>query len=140
MEVDGMPRPRWPAVLVLSLAGAAPALGQVAPTAGGFCYSDPLGPVVYFSGGFDTKLNPSVTNDAYPIQREFHAILKARYGFTTNSNHPVTCALSNSTALAEANRGVFEGRMRQERRQVKAKPYSNRVQEHYDAAAAACKG
>jgi hypothetical protein len=74
--------------------------------------------VVYFSGVFDTKLNPSVTNDAYPIQREFHAILKARYGFTTNSNYPVTCALSNSTALAEANRGVFEGRMRQERRQV----------------------
>lgn len=74
--------------------------------------------MVYFSAVFDTKLNPSVTNDAFPIVREFHAYLKARYGFTTNSNYPVSCGVSNSVAVAEAGRGRTEDRMRQEQRKV----------------------
>ncbi len=102
----------------LSLACAAPALGQGAPTAGGYCYSDVLGPVVYFSAVFDTKLNPNVANNAHPMVREFLGYLKARYGFTTNSNYPVSCGFPNSVAVAEADRAVTEGRMRQERRQV----------------------
>jgi len=105
-------------VFMLSIGSAAPALAQGTPTAGGYCLSDPSASVVYFSEVFDTKLNPGVANDAYPIQREFFAHIKAKYGFTTNSNYPITCMLSNSAALSEANRAEFEGRMRQQQRQV----------------------
>jgi hypothetical protein len=75
-------------VILASLLAAGvvhPASGQSGPTAGGYCFSDALAPVVYFSAVFDTKLNPNVGNNAHPISREFYAYLKARYGFTTNS-------------------------------------------------------
>lgn len=108
-------------VILASLLAAGivhPLHGQGAPTAGGYCFSDALEPVVYFSAVFDTKLNPNVTNDAFPIVREFHAYLKARYGFTTNSNYPISCGVSNSVAMAEADRGRTEDRMRREQRKV----------------------
>jgi hypothetical protein len=112
-------------VIVAALLGAgavvpalAPALAQGAPTAGGLCFSDPGAPVVYFSPAFDTRMNPNVTNSASTMVREFHAYLKARYGFTSNSNYPVSCGYSASVAVAQASRVELEGRMRREDRKV----------------------
>jgi hypothetical protein len=92
--------------------------GQGTATAGVYCFSDPGGPVVYFSTATDSKMNPAVSNDGYPAGREFYSYLKARYGFITNSNYPVTCTFAASTAVSEANRGVMEGNMRQQQKQV----------------------
>ncbi len=111
-----MPR-RWLPGL-LSIACAAPAFGQGGPGAGGYCFSDPSEPVVYFSAIFDTKLNPRVGNNAGPIGREFHAYIKARFGFTTNSNYPVSCGFHDSPGAAEANRAVAESRVREQKGKV----------------------
>jgi hypothetical protein len=113
------PSPRRFILACLLVAGdVLPVLGQGAPTAGSFCFSDAAAPVVYFSAAFDTKLNPNVGNNAHPISREFYAYLKARYGFSSNSNYPMSCGFYSSTVLAEAGRAEIEGRMRREERKV----------------------
>lgn len=101
-------------VLLIVLVGAgaaATALAQGTPTASAYCFSDVAAATVYFSPTVETKLNPAVRNDPYPMGREFHAYLKARYGYTSNSNFPVTCGFQTSAALAEANRTNLRSQM-----------------------------
>jgi hypothetical protein len=99
---------------LLAAGVAVPARSQAGPTESGYCFSDVGAETVYFGPTVETKLNPSVANDAYPMQREFHAYLKARYGYTSNSNYPVTCTFHASAALAEANRNNLRSQMVQQ--------------------------
>jgi len=97
---------------------AAPLLAQNAETINSYCVSDIGGPAVYFSQAFDTGLKAGPRNDMGPIAQEFLQYLKGRFGYTSNSNYPVSCAEGASPAGIGADRARLEGQVRQQQKQA----------------------
>jgi len=103
---------------------AAPA---AAPSSGGlylFCFSDPDGPVIYFSDFFLAQPDPSGQRGVSfrNVQNAYLDFLKQKYAFKSGSNYPTQCsnAVNSEAGLryAQGKKQKMEDDYRQAKKQV----------------------
>ena len=113
-----IPRPPYPIVilafclvfLVISSVGPArtkSALATLPAMPGmtkGFCYSDPGGPVVYFTGIFDAITRARNKISTQPLNNAFFNYLVEEYDYKNSSNFPTGCSLFETFSQTEGRR------------------------------------